>query len=107
MPRYLILWRRNPVAPWPRDPAEYLKLMEMVWAVIDGLMKKGEVKEFGWFLDGISGYAIGEGDGATVFRDVSMFGTYWDFEIHEIMPHEKGKEITRALIKERIEAVKK
>lgn len=52
MTRYLILWRRNPVAPWPRDPAEYSKLLEMSWAGIDGLLKKGEVKEFGWFLDG-------------------------------------------------------
>ena len=107
MARYLILWRRNPVAPWPRDPDEYSKLLEMSWAGIDGLIRKGEIKEFGWFLDGISGYAMGEGDGGTVLKNVSMFTTYWDFEVHEIVPHEKGKEIVRALVKAQIEAMKK
>ena len=64
MGKYLTLWTQNPVAPWPTDPAEALKLNEVFWATMDGLMKKGEVTEFGWFLDGKSGYAIGEGDSA-------------------------------------------
>jgi hypothetical protein len=100
MARYLVLWRRNPVAPWPKDLAENEKLMEMMWAGIDNLMKKGEIKEFGWFLDGTSGYAIGEGESTTVLRNVSMFIPYEEFEIHEIIPYEKGKETLRALWKD-------
>lgn len=95
------------MAPWPRDPGEYSKIMETMWSAIDGLMKKGEIKEFGWFLDGTSGYAIGEGDGATVFKDVSMFTTYEDSEVHEILPYDKGKETMRALLKAQMEAAKK
>jgi len=107
MARFLVLWRRNPVAPWPTDLAESSKLQERIWAGIDNLMKKGEVKEFGFFLHGISGYAIGEGDGATVFKDVSMFVPYYESEVHEIIDYEKGKEIVRALMKALAEAAKK
>jgi len=107
MARYLITWSSNPVAPWPTDPSEHLKLNETMWAGIDDLMKKGEVKEFGLFLDGKSGYAIGEGDGATVFKDVSMFGAYYDLKVEEIIPFEKAKEIIRGLYKARMQAARK
>jgi L-rhamnose mutarotase len=100
MARYLVLWRRNPVAPWPKDLAESAKLHEVMWASIDNLMKKDEIKEFGWFLDGASGYSIGEGEPATVLRNVSMFMPYIECEIHEIIPHEKAKETMRALWQE-------
>jgi len=105
--RFLALWRTNPVAPWPRDPVEYSKLLEKMWAVIDDAIKKGTVKEYGSFLEGTSGYVIGEGEGADVYRATSMFMPYVHFELHEIIPYEKEKEIVRALLKARIEAAKK
>ena len=66
-----------------------------MWAGIDNLLKKGEIKEFGWFLDGKSGYAIGEGESATVIKDVSMFTPFEEFEVQEIVPWEKGKNAVR------------
>jgi len=107
MPRGLILWRRNPVAPWPTDPAEFLKLLERSWAGIDGLIKKGVIKEFGYFLDGKSGYIIGEAESTEIFRDVSMFLPFQESEVHEIIAYEKGKEIWREIAKAWIEAAKK
>ena len=95
MARFLILWHRNPVAPWPKDLKETVKLLETMWAGIDDLLKKGEIKEFGWFLDGKSGYAIGEGESATVIKDVSMFTPFEEFEVQEIVPWEKGKNAVR------------
>jgi hypothetical protein len=35
-------------------------LTEKNFAGIDDLIKKGEIKEFGFFLNGTSGHAIGE-----------------------------------------------
>jgi len=83
------------------------KLLEMIIACADNLMKKGEVKEFGLFLDGKSGYAIDEGDSATTFEHASMFMPYIETEVHEIIPFEKGKEIMRAVMKAQAEAAKK
>jgi hypothetical protein len=95
------------MAPWPVDLGEYLKLTEKMWVIIDGLMKKGEIKEFGYFLDGTSGYTIGEGDSTVALRDVNLFNPYYNFEVHEIIPYEKGKESLRALIKTQAEIAKK
>ena len=99
MARFLVMWHINPVAPWPTNPEEYLKLEERMWAGVDNLMLQGLVKEFGYFADGRSGYSIGEGETADVFRADSMFMPYVEFEVHEIISYEKGKEITRAVCK--------
>jgi len=107
MAKYLAIWRSNPVAPWPRDPVEYSKLVEKMWAVIDDAIKKGTVKEYGTFLEGTSGYAIGEGEATDAFRTTNMFLPYIHFEVHEIVPYEKEKEIVRALLKAQIAAAAK
>jgi len=95
----LTLWRMNPAAAWPTDPSEALKLNEKMFAAIDEAIKKGGVEEFGFFPDGASGYGIGKGEAADAFRSVSMFVPYILCEVHEIIPYEKGKEITIALLK--------
>jgi hypothetical protein len=102
--RYLELWRMNPVAPWPTDPAEFIKLAEKLWMGIDNLIKKGTIKEFGFFMDGNSGYVIIEGDSVDVLQKVSMFNPYIKCEVHEIIPYEKAKGTLRALWKTMAEA---
>ena len=99
MGRYLVLWHMNPMAPRSTSPEEALKLNEMMWAAEDGLMRQGLVKEFGYFADGSSGYAIGEGEAADAFRSANMFMPYVAFEVHEVISYEKGKEIIRAVCK--------
>ena len=83
MGKFLTIWTQSPTAPWPTDPAEALKLNEMLWATVEGLLKKGEITDFGWFMDRRSGYAIGEGDSVTVFKNVNMFSTYFDMTVEE------------------------
>jgi hypothetical protein len=78
-----------------------------MWAGLDGLMKKGEIEDFGVFPDGYSGYAIGKGETVDAYRDIIMFHHYMLAEVHEIVPYEKQKEIIRALCKARISAAKK
>jgi len=106
MGKYLTLWTQNPTAPWPTNPAEALQLNETFWAAMDDLMKKGEITEFGWFLDGKSGYAIGEGDAVTTFTNVTMFSTYFDMTVEEIIPYEVGKQVNRARLKALMAATK-
>ena len=102
MARFLALWHVNPVAPWPTDPSRYLELQEKMWAGIDALMKKGEIEDFGVFPDGISGYTIGKGETADLYRSAIMFQPYILNEIHEIIPYERHKEIVRAHLKTQI-----
>jgi len=105
--RFFAIWHISPTAPWPTDPSKLLEMEEMMWANIDGLMKKGEIEEFGAFPDGYSGYIISKGETVDVYRNVSMFHPYVDFDIHEIISLEKQKEVLRAVRKAQIEAMKK
>jgi hypothetical protein len=107
MAKYLVLWHANPIAPWPVDPAKYLELEEMIWAGMDGLIKKGEVKELGYYPNGQGGYIIGEGEATTLYKNVLMFQPYFMVEVHEIISYENHKEISRAVCRARIEAAKK
>jgi hypothetical protein len=105
--RWIGLWRVNLAVPWPMDPAQALELNEKMWAVMDGLIKKGEFEEFGFFPDGYTGYAIGKGEAMDVYRNSNMFLPFVCCEVHEIIPYEKGKEIMRAMLKGQIAATKK
>ena len=106
MGRYMVLWRVN----WdrfPADPSKTLELNEQLWMVMDDLMKKGIVKDYGIFPEGESGFLIGEGDTTEIYKNVNMFIPYVFSEVHEIVPYEKQKEITRGRLKTQIAAMKK
>ena len=107
MVKFINLWHFNPSAPFPTDPSKYSELMEMMFATMDGMMKKGEIEEWGVFPEGYSGYAIGKGEIADIYKDVVMFHPYVVSEIHEIISYEKSKETLRAVLKARIAAMKK
>ena len=102
-----MIWRQNPMAPFPMDPEGALALNEKMWMALDDLKKSGVLVEFGFFLDGTSGYAIGEGTGETAFKNMSMFLPFMKNEVYEIIPYERGKEIMREVCKAQIEAAKR
>lgn len=106
MARFLVLWHQNPVAPWPTDPSEGLKLNERMMATIADLIKKGEIEEFGFFPDGASGYGISTGETIDAFRRASMFQPYITVEVREIIPFEKGRTISKAVAEAQIVATK-
>ena len=107
MGRFLLLWRVN-WDRWPvQDLSKHLEMNEKLWKVMDDLMKKGIVKDYGIFPEGESGFLIGEGDAITVFKNASMFVPYVSSEVHEIIPFEKQKEITRGILQAQIAAMKK
>jgi hypothetical protein len=80
---------------------------EMMWTMMDGLMKKGEVEEWGVFSDPHAGYIIGKGEIADMLRNASMFYPYVISETREIIPQEKEREIIRDVRKAQIAAMKK
>ena len=55
------------------DPDGHAKLSEMLYAGMDNLLKTDESTEFGFFLDGASGYTMSEGDFVDIFRKVTEF----------------------------------
>ena len=100
MAKFLNVWRYNPNAPWPTDPAEMLKLFDMMTAMIDNALKTGDLLEFGYFPDGKGGYAIAEREAAKdQLRAVSSYRPWIEANVREIIPHETGKEVLRGVWK--------
>jgi hypothetical protein len=89
------------------DPVKLLEMQEQYWALMDGMIKKGEIEEFGFFPDACTGYVISKGETADLFRNASMFLPFVINDVHEIIPYEKGKEVIRAMLKAQIAAMKK
>ena len=54
MTKFLVLWRRNMLAPWPTDRREIAENMEAMFETIERYMDAGMVKENGLFADGDS-----------------------------------------------------
>jgi hypothetical protein len=94
------------MAPWPQDPSEYLSFMEKLWAGVEGLMKKGLIKDSGFGLDSTSGYVIAEGDAAGIYNAIAMFTPFILCDVHEVVSYEEGRELDRARLKAQIEAAK-
>jgi hypothetical protein len=103
MAKYLTIWRANPSAPWPIDPAAATQLNEMMFARIDEWLKSGIILELGYFPNGLSGYVISSGEAKDLF--MTDFAQYpWiETEVHEIIDYETGKEISRQVLKARAE----
>ena len=77
-----------------------------VTKMLDDMKKKGTLLDFGFFLDGTSGYAMGEGTGETAFRGVSMFLPFMKCEVYEIVSYKRGKELVREVHKALSEAAR-
>ena len=93
----------NPNAPWPIDPAEGLKLNEMLWAGIDQGLKSGRLLEVGWFANAVSGYAISTADAKGLFAGAFANFPWSESEVHEVLDYETGKELARQVLKAKAE----
>jgi hypothetical protein len=103
MAKFLSIWRYNLNAPWPTDPTESEKINEMLLAATDNLLKTGELLEFGFFPDGMGGYAISTGDSKDMLRRAWTFTPLILSEVREMVPYETGKEVMRELFKAQAE----
>jgi hypothetical protein len=92
MAKFLVLWRVNPNAPWPQDPAELAKLNEMLFAATESGIKAGQIQESGYFLDGTSGCNVRTGESKDVIMDASSVLPWIVVEVHEMVPLETAKE---------------
>jgi len=61
---------------------EFWKTSEKAIGAIDDAFKRGTLKEYGYFMDGASGYMITEAEAADLYRTYTHFFTYYKFEHH-------------------------
>jgi len=92
MTKFLVLFRRNMLAPWPADRREIAENTEAMLEAIERYMDAGIVTENGFFIDGDSGCFIFEGASEDLFKMTSMFGPYMKYDVKEIIPYAMGKD---------------
>jgi hypothetical protein len=107
MAKFLNTWRMNPMAPMSPDPAEQAQATEMLFAMLDNAVQRGQLLEFGFFPDGTSGYAISTGEANDIFRSTVAFYPWIVSEVREMIAYETGKEIMRGVLKAQMEAMKR
>ena len=103
MAKYMILWRANPSAPWPIDPAAATQGFEMMLAIVDEGLKSGHILEFGYFPNALSGYAIYSGEAKDAFMIAFASYPWIEKEVHEIIDYETGKAVARQVLKAQAE----
>jgi hypothetical protein len=95
--KYVAKWKLNPHAPWPKDPKEYQKIIEDLWAGAGMLMKKGLLVDWGAFINTNQGYCVFEGDPATCMKGVMMFYPWVLMEPRTVLSLEETSKNTREM----------
>lgn len=97
MAKYFTKWKLNPTAPWPKDPGEYAKIVEGLWAGIEMMMKRGEMLDWGAHINTNEGYAIMEGDAQSIMKGTMMFYPWVLMEPRVVLTLEETRKNTREL----------
>ena len=91
MTKFLVLWRRNMLAPWSSDRREVEESIEAMFEAIERYMDVRMVKESAFFIDADSGCFIFEGSSEDVFKITSDFGPFVKYDVEEMIPYDVGK----------------
>jgi hypothetical protein len=85
MTKFVVLWRRNTLAPWPTDRLEIAENMEAMFDSIERYMGAGMVRENSFFMDGDSGSFIFEGTSEDVLKMTSFFTPLLQYDVKEMV----------------------
>ena len=99
------MWRMNPNAPRPTDPAESEKLIELLFAATERGIKGGQIIEHGFSLDGMSGYNVRTGESKDVIAESSSVAPWIVVDVREMLPIETAKEAMMGTLKAQAEAM--
>jgi len=105
MAKFLNVWHYNLNAPWPTNPVEMAKLVEVCLVAIDNALKTGDLLEFGYFPDGTGGYAISEREAKDQLSSMTAFWPWVVSTAQEMIPQEIVKDVLRGVWKAQAEAM--
>ena len=99
MAKYHLMWEAD-VSKFPTDPKELMEWeMKTLESIKQALKDSGTVaSDWGCFLSGNRGYAIGEGDAAAVAKAMWQFTPYYKFEVQQVLSIDEVIDITKSLM---------
>ena len=98
MAKYFMTWEADE-SLWPTDPKEQgalgMKLAEMV----KQSMKEGKTSDWGVFVGGDKGYAIGEGNAVDLYAELQQYHPYINFMVHQVLSIDELLEAQKSRMK--------
>ena len=85
MAKYHIVWKVD-MSRFPADPKDIMAFnMKMLDMIKKAMAESGTVaSDWGCFMGGTKGYAIGEGDAAAVAKAMWQFQPYYKFKVQQV-----------------------
>lgn len=84
MAKYYMTWEADEHL-WPVDSKEQAALGMKLGDLIKRAMKEGRLSDWGIFIGGDRGYAIGEGNAAELYTELQQYHPYIDFMVHQVL----------------------
>ena len=97
MAKFLCTWEMD-TSRFPADPKEIMAMnMKMLEITKQGL-KEGRARDWGCFIGGDKGYAIGEGDAADMAKALWQFNPYVKFEVQQVFSVDEVIDINKSFM---------
>ena len=84
MAKYFISWEADEHL-WPIDSKGQAELAVKLGELVQRAMKEGKMTDWGTFIGGDRGYAMGEGDAADLYAELQQYHPYIDFMVHQVL----------------------
>ena len=99
MAKYLLIWEVD-MSRFPADPKDIMGMnMKTLEMVKQALQESGGVaRDWGCFMGGTSGYAIGEGEAADVAKAMWQFSPYYKFEVEQVFSADEVISINKSMM---------
>ena len=84
MAKYLMTWETDEHL-WPTNSKEQAALAVKLGELVQRAMKEGKIVDWGIFVGGDRGYAIGEGNAVELYAELQQYHPYIDFMVHQVL----------------------
>ncbi len=84
MAKYFMTWEADEHL-WPIDSKEQAALGMKLGKLIQRATKEGKLSDWGIFIGGDRGYAIGEGNAVELYAELQQYHPYIDFMVHQVL----------------------
>ena len=84
MAKYFMTWEADEHL-WPINSKEQAALAMKLGELVQRAMKEGKIVDWGIFVGGDRGYAIGEGNAVELYAELQEYHPYIDFMVHQVL----------------------
>ena len=97
MAKYLITWESD-MSRVPTDPKERAAMRMKMLEMTKQNLKEGKISDWGIFLGGFRGYAIGQGSAMDMAIGTAQFSPYVTFNVQEVLSVDEMLEAVKSLM---------